>query len=95
MLGQQAAEVGGATVEDDNDRCLYFGTLWEDDVITEHRDVDDFKEASRMLAVSTCTCTLTLQLLSLMLGILRGLESKPVFLYYSHLLSELRPGRAW
>jgi hypothetical protein len=60
--------VGGSTVEDDNDQCLYVGTPWEDDVIADLCDVDDFKEASctivRTVAVSTCT--LKLQSFSLM-----------------------------
>jgi inorganic pyrophosphatase/exopolyphosphatase len=62
MLDQEAAEAGGANVEDDNDRCLYVGTLWENDVIIDHHDVHDFNEASRMivqtLAVRTCTLVL-------------------------------------
>jgi hypothetical protein len=49
-LGHQAAEVGGANVEDDNDQCLYVRTPWEDDVIADHRDIDDLKVASRRIA---------------------------------------------
>jgi hypothetical protein len=42
----QATEVGGARMEDDLHRCLYLGTLWEEEVVADRRDVDDFKEAS-------------------------------------------------
>jgi hypothetical protein len=42
-LDQQTVEVGGPSLEGDNDRCLYVGTPWENDVITDRRDVDDFK----------------------------------------------------
>jgi hypothetical protein len=45
----QVAEVGGARAGDDSDRCLYVGTQWEDDIIVDRRDADDFKEASRMI----------------------------------------------
>jgi hypothetical protein len=45
----QAAEVGGARMEDDLHRCLYLGTLWEEEVVADCRDVDDFKEASRII----------------------------------------------
>jgi hypothetical protein len=41
----QAAEAGGARVEDDLHRCLYVGTPWEPEVVADRRDVDDFKEA--------------------------------------------------
>lgn len=44
-MGQQVAEVGGASAEGDNDRCLYVRTPWEDDIVANRRDVDDFKEA--------------------------------------------------
>jgi hypothetical protein len=33
---QQAAEAGGANVEDDNHRCLYIGTMWDNDIITDN-----------------------------------------------------------
>jgi hypothetical protein len=59
-------------VEDDDDRCLYIGTPWEDDIIADHRDVDDFKKASRMIeqTLTIGICTLTLQPLLLMMIIL-------------------------
>jgi hypothetical protein len=45
----QAAEAGGARAEDDLHRCLYVGTPWEAEVIADRRDVEEFKEASRMI----------------------------------------------
>jgi hypothetical protein len=42
--------VGGTSVEGDDDRCLYIGTPWGNDIITDRRDVDDFKEASQKIA---------------------------------------------
>jgi hypothetical protein len=51
----QAAEAGGARVEDDAHQCLYVDTSWEAEVVADHRDVDEFKEMShtirRVLAV--------------------------------------------
>jgi hypothetical protein len=65
MLGQQASIAGSANVEEENGRCLYVGAPWEDDVITDRSDVDDFKEVSwtivRTLAVRTSTIILQLQ----------------------------------
>jgi hypothetical protein len=49
-LGQQVAEVGGTSVEGDDDRCLYVGTPWENDVVTDCHDANDFKEVSRTMA---------------------------------------------
>jgi hypothetical protein len=49
-LGQQAAEVGDTDVEVDDNRCLYAGTPWENDVVIDRRNVYDFKEESRMIA---------------------------------------------
>jgi hypothetical protein len=54
-LDPQAAEAGGARVEDDAHWCLHVDTPWEAEVVADHRDVDEFKEVSRtigcMLAV--------------------------------------------
>jgi hypothetical protein len=61
-LGQQIAEVGGTSVEGDDDRCLYARTPWENDVITDYRDVNEFKKASRTITwtlsvrAQTCFC---------------------------------------
>jgi hypothetical protein len=60
-LGQQAAEVGGTSVEgDDNNKFLYVRIPWEDDIIADRRDVDVFKEAlrttARTLSVRSLTC---------------------------------------
>jgi hypothetical protein len=30
-------------MEDDEHRCLYVGTSWEVEVVTDRRDVDEFK----------------------------------------------------
>jgi hypothetical protein len=35
---------------DDEDRCLYAGTLWEAEVVTDRRDLETFKEAARTIA---------------------------------------------
>jgi hypothetical protein len=42
MPDKQDAEAGGANFEDDNHRCLYVGTPWENDVITDRHNVDIF-----------------------------------------------------
>jgi hypothetical protein len=40
-----------------DDRCLYARTPWEDDIVADRRDLDEFKAAqqmiSRMLSVSS------------------------------------------
>jgi hypothetical protein len=58
----QTAEAGGARVEDDAHQCLHVGTPWEEEVIADRRDVNDFKEASRtigcMLTVRICVWVL-------------------------------------
>jgi hypothetical protein len=41
------AEAGGA--EDDAHWCLYVGTPWEAEVVTDRHDVEEFKEASRTI----------------------------------------------
>jgi hypothetical protein len=45
----QAAEAGGARVEDNLHRCLYVGTPWEAEVVTDYHDIEEFKEASCMI----------------------------------------------
>jgi hypothetical protein len=59
MSDPQAAKAGDARVEDDAHRCLYVGTLWEVEVVADHRDVDECKEASR-----TIVCLLALRVLA-------------------------------
>jgi hypothetical protein len=48
-LHQQTTETGGPDLEGDNDRRLYVRTPWENDVIADHHDINDFKEASRTI----------------------------------------------
>jgi hypothetical protein len=45
----QAAEAGGARAEDDLHRCLYVGTPWEAEVVADRCDVEEFKDAPRMI----------------------------------------------
>jgi hypothetical protein len=71
----QAAEAGGARVEDDAHWCLYVGTLWEVEVFADHRDVDEFKEASRTIGhvLSVRVLAWVLEFLALGRCILQGL----------------------
>jgi hypothetical protein len=39
----------GARSVNDQDRCLYAGTPWEAEVVTDRHDLDTFKEAARMI----------------------------------------------
>jgi hypothetical protein len=39
----------GARSVDDEDLCLYAGTPWEAEVVTNRRDLETFKEAARMI----------------------------------------------
>jgi hypothetical protein len=39
----------GTQSEDDQHRCLYVGTPWEAEVVADRCDVEEFKEASRMI----------------------------------------------
>jgi hypothetical protein len=88
----QTAEMGGARTKDDAHLCLYVGTPWEEEVTTDHRDVDDFKEAShtikRVLSVRIPDCVL--QILSLSLGGFQGLISSFICSCCSHLTSGRR-----
>jgi hypothetical protein len=45
----QTSKAGGARVEDDMHWCLYVGTRWEEEVVANRRDIDEFKEASRTI----------------------------------------------
>jgi hypothetical protein len=49
VLGPQAAMDEGTRSEDDQHRCLYVGTPWKAEVVADRRDVEEFKEASRMI----------------------------------------------
>jgi hypothetical protein len=70
----QTAEAAGG-IEDYAHRCLYVGTPWEEEVITDRHDIDDFKEASRMIGcvLSVRIPARALQIMSLSLGVLQGL----------------------
>jgi hypothetical protein len=39
----------GIKVVNDEDQCLYAGTLWEAEVVTDRQDLETFKEAARMI----------------------------------------------
>jgi hypothetical protein len=88
----QTTEAGGARVEDETHRCLYVGTPWEEKVIADRRDVDDFKEASRTIGrvLSVRILVWVLQVLALSLGILQGLISSFAHSCCSHLLIRRR-----
>jgi hypothetical protein len=64
--GPQAAMEEGIRSEDDQHRCLYIGTPWEAEVVTNRCDLDEFKEAlqtiGRMLSVRTLLDLLRFQL---------------------------------
>jgi hypothetical protein len=57
MPGPQVAVEAGTLSVDDQHRCLYVGTPWEAEVVTDRREVEEFKEAShtigRVLSVRT------------------------------------------
>jgi hypothetical protein len=36
-------------LEDDMHQCLYVGTSWEAEVVADHRDIEEFKEALRTI----------------------------------------------
>jgi hypothetical protein len=67
-LDLQTTEAGGANVEHDDCQCLYVETPWENNVIADRRDIDEFKEASRTIrwTLAVRTWALILQSLSLM-----------------------------
>jgi hypothetical protein len=94
MPDPQTAEAGGARVEDDAHWCLYIGTPCEEEVITDHRDVDEFKEASRMIGrvLSVRTFVWVLRTLALSHGILQGPTLSFVCYCCSHLLIGNRLG---
>jgi hypothetical protein len=44
---------------DNEDRCLYAGTLWEAEVVTDRRDLETFKEAVRTIRTVMLVRTFT------------------------------------
>jgi hypothetical protein len=42
----------------DEDRCLYAGTLWEVEVVTDRCDLDSFKEAAHTIGTMLLVRTL-------------------------------------
>jgi hypothetical protein len=90
----QTVEAGGARGEDDMHWCLYVGTPWEEEVITDSRDVNKFKEASHTIrhVLSVRILVWVLKILSLSRGILHGLISSFVCSCCSHLLIGRRLG---
>jgi hypothetical protein len=48
-LGPQTTREEGARSEDDQHRCLYVGTPWEEKVVADRRNVEELKEASRTI----------------------------------------------
>jgi hypothetical protein len=73
----QTTKAGGTHAEDDAHWCLYVGTPWEEEVVADHCDVDQFKEASctigRVLSVRVLASVL--EILALSHDILQGLIS--------------------
>jgi hypothetical protein len=47
--GSQGVMEEGARSVDDQDLCLYAGTPWEAEVVTDRRDLETFKEAARTI----------------------------------------------
>jgi activator of HSP90 ATPase len=50
----------------DDDRCLYTGTLWEAELITDRRDLDMFKEVARTIGTMLLVRTFIIPLGSLL-----------------------------
>jgi hypothetical protein len=42
----------------DEDQCLYAGTPWEAEVVTDRRDLETFREAARMIGTVLLVRTL-------------------------------------
>jgi hypothetical protein len=47
--GPRGVREEGARSVDDQDRCLYAGTPWEAEVVTDRRDLETFKEAAHTI----------------------------------------------
>jgi hypothetical protein len=48
----------GTEALNDEDRCLYAGTPWEAEVVTDHRDLETFREAARTIRTMLLVRTL-------------------------------------
>jgi hypothetical protein len=48
----------GMEVVNDEDRCLYAGTSWEAEVVTDRRDLETFREATRTIGTVLLVRTL-------------------------------------
>jgi hypothetical protein len=46
----------------DEDRCLYAGTPWKAEVVTDHRDLATFKEAARTIGTVLLVRTFSIPL---------------------------------
>jgi hypothetical protein len=75
-------------VEGDVHMCLYIGTPWEEEVIADRTDVDEFKEVSHMIrcVLSVRVLVWVLQIITLSCGILQGLILSFACSCCSHLL---------
>jgi hypothetical protein len=73
--GSQAAMEEGTQLEDDQHQCLYIGTPWEAEVITDRHNIEKFKEASRTLGrvLSVRAFVNPIEFLSLGPSVLQGL----------------------
>jgi hypothetical protein len=64
----------GTRSVDDQDRCLYVGTPREAEVVTDRRDLDDFKDEARTIE----RCLLVRTLVDLLRFLLRVFECREV-----------------
>jgi hypothetical protein len=68
----------GARSVDDQDQCLYAGTLWEAEVVIGHRDLETFKE----VACTIGSVLLVRALVDLLRFLLRVFECREVQLSF-------------
>jgi hypothetical protein len=92
-LDPHAAEAGGTHVEDDVHRCLYVGTPWEAEVIADRRDVDEFKEASRIIELVLAVRFLA-KTLNFLLWVVVSRESLKLFCLLVQSIAERAQARA-
>jgi hypothetical protein len=72
--GPQAVMEEGTRSVDDQDRCLYVDTPREAEVVTDRRDLDDFKDEARTIG----RCLLVRALVDLLRFLLRVFECSEV-----------------
>jgi hypothetical protein len=82
----------GARSVDDQDRCLYAGTPWEVEVVTDRRDLETFKESTHTIG-SVLLGRALVDLLTFLFQVFGCREVQLSILFFVHSLTEQAQAR--